>query len=129
MSDVPQSPPDRRSQAPLSEPIMELDLPAELDRLHAESTWRSGHSARTLIKHDDFRVVLIALGADARIAEHKADGRVSIHLLSGRTEIRTSARTFTLRSGGLLALDHGIAHDVHALEESALLLTIAWRRG
>jgi hypothetical protein len=26
----------------------------------------------------------------------------------------------------LLALDRGVAHDVHALEESALLLTIAW---
>jgi hypothetical protein len=25
-----------------------------------------------------------------------------------------------------LAVDYGVAHDVHALEESALLLTIAW---
>jgi hypothetical protein len=28
--------------------------------------------------------------------------------------------------GGLLALDRGLPHDVEAIEESALLLTIAW---
>ena len=58
--------------------------------------------------------------------EHKADGRISIHVLSGHVQLRASGRTFNLRSGGLLALDHAVSHDVHALEESALLLTIAW---
>ena len=58
--------------------------------------------------------------------EHKAEGRISIHVLSGHIQLRASGRTFNLRSGGLLALDHGVSHDVHALEESALLLTIAW---
>ena len=72
------------------------------------------------------RVVLIALAAEARMQEHKADGRISIHLLSGQVQVRASGRTFNLRSGGVVALDQGIAHDVHALEESALLLTIAW---
>ena len=37
-----------------------------------------------------------------------------------------SGRTFSLRHSGLLALDHGVAHDIEALEESAFLLTIAW---
>ena len=31
-----------------------------------------------------------------------------------------------LLPGGLLALDFGMPHDIEALEESALLLTIAW---
>jgi len=34
----------------------------------------------------------------------------------------------TLSTGNLLVLDCGVLHDVEALEESALLLTIAWRR-
>ena len=83
-------------------------------------------NARTLIKYDDFRVVLIALAGEARMPEHKADGRISIHVLSGHIQLRASGRTFSLRSGGLLPLDHGVSHDVHVLEESALLLTIAW---
>jgi len=107
---------------------MEFELSAEAQRLRSETTWNTGHNARTLIKYDDFRVVLIALAAEARLREHKAEGRISIHVLSGHIQMKASGRTFSLRSGGLLALDHGVAHDVHALEESALLLTIAWPR-
>lgn len=105
---------------------MEFDLPAELHRLHAEQTWSTGQNATTLIKYDDFRVVLIALAKEARIREHKADGRISIHVVYGHIQLRALERTFSLRPGGLLALDHGIAHEIHALEESAFLLTIAW---
>lgn len=46
-------------------------------------------------------------------------------MLSGHIEVRACGRTFNLREDGLLALDRGIRHDVLALEESAVLLTIA----
>jgi quercetin dioxygenase-like cupin family protein len=105
---------------------MEFDVPTEIQRLQAETTWSTGQNARTLIKYDDFRVVLIALAAEARMPAHKADGRISIHVLSGHIQLSASGRTFNLRSGGLLAIDHGVSHDVRALEESAVLLTIAW---
>jgi quercetin dioxygenase-like cupin family protein len=105
---------------------MEFDLPAEVHRLHAETTWHTGQNAKTLIKYDDFRVVLIALAAKARMQEHKNEGRISVHVLSGHIQLKASGRTFNLRAGGLLALDQGVSHDVDALEESAFLLTIAW---
>lgn len=127
MSDTPQHEAHRRPHTPpQADPFMEFDLPAEIHRLHAEATWSTGQNARTLLKYDDFRVVLIALAREARMPEHRANGRVSIHVLAGHAQVRASGRTFSLRAGGLLALDHGVAHDVHALEESALLLTIAW---
>ena len=105
---------------------MEFDLPAEVHRLHAETTWTTGQNARTLIKYDDFRVVLTALQAKVRIPEHKAEGRISVHVLSGHIQLRASGQTFSLRPGGLLAIDHGVPHEVEALEESSFLLTIAW---
>ena len=127
MSEAPQHDAHRRPHTPpKADPFMEFDLPAEIHHLHAETTWSTGQNARTLIKYDDLRVVLIALAAEARMPEHKAEGRISIHVLSGHAHVRASGRTFSLRAGGLLALDHGVPHDVHALEESALLLTIAW---
>ena len=58
--------------------------------------------------------------------EHKAEGRISVQVLSGHIRLRASGRTFSLRPGGLLAIDQGVSHDVEALEESAFLLTIAW---
>ena len=127
MSDAPQHEAHQRPHTPpMAGPFMEFDLTAEIHRLREEATWSTGQNARTLIKYDDFRVVVIALAAQARMQEHKADGRISIHVLSGHVQLRASGRTFNLRSGGLLALDRGVSHDVHALEESALLLTIAW---
>ncbi len=127
MSDTPEHEAHRRPHSPpMAEPFMEFDLPAEVHRLKAETTWSTGQNARTLVKYGDFRVVLIALAAEARMPEHKAEGRVTIHVLSGHLRLTAAGRTFDLRSGGVLALDQGVAHDVRALEESALLLTIAW---
>lgn len=127
MSDVPKHEPHTRPHTgPMAAPFLEFDLQAELHRLRAETTWSTGHNARTLVKYDDFRVVLIALSAHARMPEHKTEGRISVHVLAGHIQVKAGGRTFNLRPGGLLALDRGLAHDVEAVEESVLLLTIAW---
>ena len=127
MSESPHPAAHRRPHAsPMAEPLMEFDLPAEIDRLRAETTWSTGQNARTLVKYSDLRVVLTALQAKARIPEHKTEGRISVHVLSGHIHLRAAGRTFSLRPGSLLTLDHGMPHDVEALEESAFLLTIAW---
>lgn len=127
MSDTPQHESHRRPHAPpMAEPLMEFDLPADVHRLHAETTWNTGQNARTLVKYDDFRVVLTALQAHTRVPEHKTEGRISVQVLSGHIRVRASGRTFSLRPGGLLAIDQGVLHEIEALEESAFLLTIAW---
>ncbi len=109
-------------------PYLEFDLVRELKALHGEPAWSSGQNAKTLVKYDDFRVVLTALQARARLAGHQTDGRISIHTLAGHIQVRAEGRTFDLPAGTLLALDQGLAHDVEALEESAFLLSIAWPR-
>jgi quercetin dioxygenase-like cupin family protein len=127
MSDAPRPEAHRRPHtAALENTFMELDLPAEIDRLKAETIWSSGHNARTLVKYDDLRVVLIILQTNARMSEHKSGGRISIHALTGHIQVTGAGRTFRLRAGGLLTLDRGVPHDVEAFEESAFLLTIAW---
>lgn len=128
MSDTqPHAPARKRPHAPpLTSAFLEFDLMAEIERLHDETTWNTGQNARTLIKYDDFRIVLIALKIGARIPEHTANGRISLHVLSGHIRLSASDRTFDLRVGSLVALDSGVLHDLEALQESAILLTIAW---
>ena len=127
MSDNPEHESHSRPHPPpMAGPFMEFDLPAEIHRMHAETTWSTGHNARTLIKYDDFRVVLTALQANGHVPEHRTVGRISVHVLSGHIHVRASGRTFNLRTGGLLALDQGVPHAIEALEESAFLLMIAW---
>jgi len=62
------------------------------------------------------------------MSQHKAEGRVSIQQLKGRVCLHLVDRTASISAGDLLVLDCGVLHDVEALEESALLLTISWRR-
>jgi len=127
MSDTPEHALHRRPHAPsMTGPFLEFDLPAEVERLHSEIGWSTGHNARTLVKYDSFRLVLTAVQANAHIPEHKTDGRISIHVLSGHIQLKASGRTFNLRAGGLVALDRGVPHHIDAVEASAFLLTIAW---
>jgi len=116
----------RPRAAPVERACLEFDLGSEVDRLRHETTWLTGRSAKTLLKHDDLRVVLTVLQARTRIAEDTTAGRISIHLLSGHIRLNASGRVFDLRPGSLVALDQGTAHDMEALEESAFLITIAW---
>ena len=106
--------------------FMELDLSDEVNRLRAETTWSSGQNAKTLIKYDTLRVVLVALQAGKTLPEHRTEGRISVHVLSGHVEVKAAGRTFNLRPGSLLALDQNLPHDIRALQESDVLLTIAW---
>jgi quercetin dioxygenase-like cupin family protein len=114
---------------PMAAPFLEFDLTRELAQLHGEPEWNSGQNARTLVKYDDFRVVLTALKARARLSEHQTEGRISMQTVAGRILVRAEGRTFDLPTGALLALDQNVPHDVEALEESAFLITIAWPGG
>ena len=60
--------------------FLEFDLTVEVDQLHREPTWDTGQNARTLMKYDDFLVVLTVLKANAHIPEHQTTGRISVHL-------------------------------------------------
>ncbi|HZR26677.1 MAG TPA: cupin domain-containing protein [Vicinamibacterales bacterium] len=110
----------------MAAPYLEFDLAREIEQLLHEPDWSSGQNAKTLVKYDDLRVVLIALRARARMPGHQAEGRVSIQSLQGHIQVRAEGRTFDLRAGSLIALDRGVPHDVESVENSVLLLTIAW---
>ena len=60
--------------------------------------------------------------------QHRAEGRISIQQLDGQVCVHLADRKVNIAAGHLLVLDCGVLHDVEALEESALLLTISWRR-
>ena len=116
----------RPHPAPMTGPFLEFDLNRELQQLRQEDTWSTGRNSKTLVKFADFRVVLMALKAGMRVEEHHAEGRISIQSIAGHISMRASGRTFDLPAGSLLALDRTTVHDVQALEDSAILLTIAW---
>jgi quercetin dioxygenase-like cupin family protein len=113
---------------PMSGPFLEFDLERELAELHREPEWDSGQNAKTLAKYDDFRIVLTALKPRKKIAGHQADGRVSIQVVKGHALVRADGRTFDAMPGRVVTFDRGVVHELEAIEESAVLQTIAWPR-
>jgi len=119
----------------LAEPLLQIDLERELQQLRQEDSWQreTGRSSKTLAKYPDFRIVLIRIvlimmKGGTRMRQHRAEGRISLQELKGRVRIHLADRTVDVAAGHLLVLDCGVLHDVEALEESAMLLTISWRR-
>lgn len=115
-----------RTPGPLGNPILTFDLNAETNRLREENAWQGGRDSKTLVKNEDFRIVLTVMKANALLHEHKATGRISVQVLSGHIQMHVQDEVFDLPAGNLLALDRDVPHDVTALEDSAFLLTIAW---
>lgn len=115
-----------RAPGPLGNPMLTFDLNGEIKRLREENSWQGGRDSKTLVKNEDFRIVLTVLKANALLHEHKATGRISVYVLSGHIQMHVQDKVFDLPAGHLLALDRAVPHDVKALEDSAFLLTIAW---
>lgn len=117
-----------RAPRALSGPLLTFDLAKDAERLRGESPWNQhGRNAVTLVKHSDLRIVFILMKAGARLQEHHAGARISVHALSGHARLHLSDRIVDLPAGHLLALERDIPHDLEAVEESAVLLTIAWQ--
>jgi quercetin dioxygenase-like cupin family protein len=114
----------------LAEPLLQIDLERELQQLRQEDSWQreTGRSSKTLAKYPDLRIVLILMKAGTQMRQHRAEGRISIQQLKGQVRIHLADRSVDVSADHLLVLDCGVLHDVEALEESALLLTISWRR-
>jgi quercetin dioxygenase-like cupin family protein len=111
----------------LATPMLTLDLIREIEQLRSEGRWQSGHTAKTLAKYPELRVVLIVIKAGGRMDKHRAEERISLHTLDGRIRCNTAMHSIELAAGQMLMLEGGIPHDVEGIVESAFLLTIAWR--
>ena len=111
----------------LTAPTMNFNLAKEIAQLHEEEAWlRTGRNSKTLVKQPDLRIVLMALKKGGRLENHSTDARTSIHTVKGHVKLQLPEQTVDLPDGHLLVLDRALVHDLEALEESAILLTISW---
>jgi quercetin dioxygenase-like cupin family protein len=112
----------------LSRALLQFDLNSELNQLHQGESWlqAAGRSSKTLVKHPDLRIVLIAMKANSRMHEHAATARISVQTLNGHIRVHLPKQVVDLPAGNLLAVDQCVPHDVEATEDSAFLLTVSW---
>ncbi len=117
--------PDIRPDRPAKSPLSEFRLDAEIDRLKAETAWSSGTRNAITLAKGQLTIVLVVLKPGATLEEHRARGPMTLEVLSGAIRFRSAGTVRDVEAGTLVVLESALAHEVEALTESALLLTLA----
>jgi quercetin dioxygenase-like cupin family protein len=113
--------PEQRFAAPQHR----FDLSAVAARLRQEAqAGEAGHRQETLYKHGSTSVALFLFGHLTRLSPHHTKGVVTIHVLKGHVRVSAEGQVHDLHANQLLALAPGVQHDVVALQESEMLLTV-----
>lgn len=99
------------------------------EQLRTAAQASSGRSARTVYGGHEhvLRQTLIALVAGRRLDEHDNPGEATLHVLRGRVRLAAGDLEWEGSSGDLLIVPQQ-RHSLHAIEDSAVLLTVGARR-
>lgn len=106
-----------------------FDLRVEVQALKAEHAPSSrGHRQKTLYKRGGATIALFRFERGGGLAPHKTAGTVTIHVIDGKMRIGTPGGSppgeHVLTSDQMVVLAARVQHDVHALEESTMLLQV-----
>ena len=105
--------------------LLSFTIDEQVKRLKEEKSWQSGdRDAVTLVKNSDVRVVLMALHKCASLHEHHVEGPITVYVVEGLINVIVGPDKCVLKQSGFLSLERTIPHDIEALEDSFLLLTI-----
>ena len=105
--------------------IHAYNLAEELRILRNESRpANGGHRQITMVQRGMVTQVLFSFDAGVALLVHAAHGLVSIQALEGTMMVLADDHDYKLTPGCMLVLDTDTPHDVRALTESALLLTL-----
>lgn len=109
----------------LKAPLLNFSLDKEINKLKKEPSWINGdRNAVTLQKNSNLRVVLMSMRKGSALLEHKVEGPISLFVLSRKINFLARKESVKVRSNELVVLEKTIPHDVKALEDSTLLLTV-----
>lgn len=85
----------------------------------------NGRSSETVYggHEHSLRQTIIALTAGTTLAEHENPGEATAQVLSGRVRLGAGDDSWEGRSGDFIIVPPS-RHDLHAIEDSAVLLTV-----
>ena len=92
----------------------------------AASRAGSGRAAETVYGGHEhvLRQTVLALNAGASLSEHENPGEATVYVLSGRVRLTADGQAWDGRTGDLVVVPDK-RHALEALEDSAILLTVA----
>ena len=109
----------------LSAPLLSFALKEHIRQLKKQSQWKKGdRNAITLVKTSKVRVVLMPLRNGVTMREHHVEGPLTLFVLTGAIRFVLGTVKCKLPANTFMTLESTIPHDVVALTDSVLLLTI-----
>ena len=104
---------------------LSLDAVAR-EQMKAAAGAASGRSAETVYGGHErvLRQTLMALTAGSTMAEHESPGDATLLVVAGRIRLSSGGEAWEGRQGDLIAIPPA-RHTLEALEDSAVLLTVA----
>lgn len=103
-----------------------LDLGEAAVDLQAALEEGEDRQAVTLVRESGMNVVLVYMKPGAVLREHAARGPATVQVLDGHVRVDLGDDDhLDAEAGRLVAFDAGVRHEVEALDESTLLLTLS----
>jgi quercetin dioxygenase-like cupin family protein len=97
-----------------------------LGRARQSTTGRSAETVYGGHEHG-LRQTVLALTEGTTLAEHESPGEATVHVLTGRVRLGAGADSWEGRDGDLIIIPSA-RHDLQALTDAVVLLTVAKRR-
>ena len=95
----------------------QLELARAASSGRSSSTVYGGHEHR-------LRQTVVALAAGQALSEHANPGEATVHVLTGRVRLGAGDTSWEGSAGDLIIVPDA-PHDLQAIEDAALLLTVA----
>ena len=98
------------------------------ERLAAARDSSNGRAAATIYggRDHDMRQTLIALVQGHALGQHESPGEASLQVLSGEVRITAGEESWSGVAGDYLVIPP-LRHDLHAVSDAVVLLTVATR--
>lgn len=80
---------------------------------------------KVILESDFSKEIRILLGTGQVMKEHESKFPIVIHVLSGSIDLGVKKVTHKLNKGGIIALEANVPHDLSALKDSVIRLTLS----
>ncbi|MDJ1369893.1 cupin domain-containing protein [Gulosibacter molinativorax] len=96
--------------------------------LHAAAEADGGRAAETVFggHEKSLRQTVVGMIKGTNLGEHDNQDDVTVYVIQGRVRLRVGDDSWKARTGSLLIVPHA-RHSIEALEDSAILISVAKR--
>lgn len=96
----------------------------ELIQIHPLHEKLTESISTALVKSSQLEIMRLILLAGKTVPEHQVPGEITLQCIEGAVKLHVQKREQILHSGEMIFLSGNVPYELHALENSSMLMTI-----